>query len=72
MRLKPYILGIQDGIEQPYDLSSGMTWERDQGANEAYDRGANMGQLIGRAKEYILVPVSAISARLAQIRHFLP
>lgn len=48
MRIRPYIYGIKDGLSSPYDLSSGITWENDQSANEAYDAGANVGQLIGK------------------------
>ena len=39
--------GCVDGWKQPFDLTSGMTYER-RILNEAYDWGANAGQLAGR------------------------
>jgi hypothetical protein len=48
---RAYTIGVRDGIESPHDLSMGMTWEIDRGENDAYDRGANLGQRIGRARE---------------------
>jgi hypothetical protein len=45
--MKPYLLGLRDGFESPHDLGSGLTWDDDD-ANEAYDRGVNLGQLVGR------------------------
>jgi hypothetical protein len=41
-----YKQGVVDGLEEPYDLSCGMTYSDER--NEIYDRGANMGQWIGR------------------------
>ena len=43
-RIRPFLLGLRDGWRQPYELSMGITWDDDQDANEAYDRGANWGQ----------------------------
>lgn len=36
-------LGVRDGREQPYDLTSGMTYPSPT-LNEAYDSGVNYGQ----------------------------
>jgi hypothetical protein len=41
-----YNIGYQDGLENPDDLSIGMTWP-DNDLNEAYDRGVNEGQAEG-------------------------
>ena len=41
-------LGFADGWEQPDDLTSGLTWPNDQGCNEAYDHGVNIGQWFGQ------------------------
>ena len=46
-----YDLGVQDGLENPHDLSMGMTWEDDQDMNEAYDRGVNAGLAEGLSRE---------------------
>ena len=46
--LRARALGVVDGLRQPYDLSSGMTWDDDQDANEAYDAGVNIGQALAR------------------------
>ena len=46
--LLAFKLGFRDGRENPNDLSSGLTWEDDQGMNEAYDHGVNVGQFVGR------------------------
>ena len=59
-RLRAWRLGIPDGIEQPHDLTMGRTWtaddtggdlERAFDLNAAYDRGVNLGQLVGRLIE---------------------
>lgn len=44
MKMQAMRLGFVDGWDSPDDLSSGLTWEMDQDANEAYDRGVNLGQ----------------------------
>ena len=41
-----WLLGFRDGWKQPYELSMGRTWDHDQDANEAYDRGVNAGQRV--------------------------
>lgn len=46
LRIRPFLLGVRDGWQQPFELSSGMTWDDDQGANEFYDCGVNVGQFI--------------------------
>jgi hypothetical protein len=38
--------GFVDGLEQPYELTSGMTWH-DPLMNEVYDHGVNCGQRVG-------------------------
>lgn len=52
--IRAFLLGIRDGIESPYDLGSGLTWADDQGENEWYDRGVNVGQAVYRAGESVL------------------
>ncbi len=42
-----YNQGIMDGLDEPHDLSSGMTYE-DEPDNEIYDLGVNVGQKIGK------------------------
>lgn len=44
---RPWLLGFKDGFASPYHLGSGITWNDDQGKNEAYDRGVNFGQRAG-------------------------
>ncbi len=46
-RRRAFILGYQDGLEQPFDLTSGLTWEDNPALNEAYDHGVNAGQIAG-------------------------
>lgn len=41
--------GFRDGWNQPIDLSVGMTYPCSR-CNEAYDRGVNLGQMIGKPK----------------------
>jgi hypothetical protein len=47
-RIKAWWLGFRDGIAEPYDLGSGITWAHDDRLSEVYDRGANWGQRIGK------------------------
>ena len=44
--IRAWLLGFSDGWQQPYELTTGRTWEHDQDANEAYDRGVNAGQRV--------------------------
>lgn len=44
--LRAFLLGVRDGLESPYDLSMGLTWEHDQLANERYDLGVNVGMAL--------------------------
>lgn len=46
--LKAFRLGFVDGWRQPFDLTSGITWEDSDTLNEAYDWGANFGQFAGQ------------------------
>lgn len=43
--MKAFLLGVVDGWREPLELSSGLTWD-DQGLNEWYDRGVNVGQFV--------------------------
>lgn len=45
-----YERGMEAGIAQPFDLTSGETFDRET-EREIYDRGATLGQLLGRLKE---------------------
>ena len=50
--IRAWIFGSQDGFAQPIELPDGITWGYDEygnagDLNEAYDRGANVGQIIG-------------------------
>ncbi len=47
-RVRAVWLGVKDGLRQPYELTSGITWDDYQDLNLAYDKGANLGQKIGR------------------------
>jgi len=44
----PYRMGFLDGMESPFGLGVGFTWDTDPDwrfdFNEAYDRGVNLGQ----------------------------
>jgi hypothetical protein len=44
--VRVWLFGFADGFSSPRCLSSGMSYPSSR-LNEAYDRGANMGQLIG-------------------------
>jgi len=45
-RLKAFWLGLCDGLQQPYDLTAGMTYDG-LDLQFAWDWGANIGQFIG-------------------------
>jgi hypothetical protein len=47
-KLKAFWLGVKDGWAQPHDLSMGLTWDDRDDLNLSYDRGANVGQFLGR------------------------
>lgn len=51
--MKPLLLGMVDGWEQPWDLSTGRTWP-DAEHNECYDRGVNIGQAVRRCIEVLV------------------
>jgi hypothetical protein len=46
MKIKAWRFGVRDGIDSPNALEFGMTYERDEDANEWYDRGVNVGQAL--------------------------
>jgi hypothetical protein len=46
VHLEAFSLGLRDGYEAPYELSSGLTWANCD-KNESYDHGVNIGQRIG-------------------------
>jgi len=46
--IDPFWLGLNDGYNQPYDLTMGLSWDDNQDKNEAYDHGATLGQFLGR------------------------
>lgn len=47
---KAWLLGLREGLGSPWDLGVGMTYDDDPGSRRsvAYDRGANLGQRLGR------------------------
>lgn len=45
--LASVLLGFADGFREPLELSGGRTWDRDQDANDRYDRVCNWGQVAG-------------------------
>lgn len=50
--LKAFRLGVRDGISEPIELTSGITWDEEffldaDDRNINYDRGVNLGQVIG-------------------------
>lgn len=47
-RIRAWRTGLIDGLEQPHDLTMGMSYNDDR-RNESYDAGVNVGQAIGRA-----------------------
>lgn len=60
-----YWLGLTDAIEQGGELHMGLSWQDDEAMNDAYERGANMGELIMR-------PVNWIRAALSRLVIVLP
>ena len=60
---KPWRLGVRDGLENPDDLGRGLTWEGNAEANEAYDRGVNVGQALARLGRAVHALVRALSAK---------
>jgi hypothetical protein len=45
---RAFRLGFVDGWHDGRAFSFGLTWDDDQEANEAYDRGVNWGQKFAR------------------------
>mgnify|MGYP000072426807 CR=1 FL=1 len=45
---KAFLQGVVDGLDQPDELTSGMTYTKDRNCQQAYDEGANLGQAVGR------------------------
>ena len=50
--VRAWKIGVQDGLSEPYDLGSGMTYECVR-LNAVYDMGANFGQWLGQRRECI-------------------
>jgi hypothetical protein len=44
--IRAFWQGMKDGFNEPYDLSSGMTYEDRPQLNEVYDYGVNLGQFL--------------------------
>jgi hypothetical protein len=53
IKLRPFLLGLREGREQPFDLITGVTYP-DRNASESYDRGINVGQALACAVPVIL------------------
>lgn len=45
--MRAFWTGLRDGVDQPYDLSMGMSYDDDR-LQASYDYGANVGQRVGR------------------------
>lgn len=66
-RVGAWRLGVADGFRQPHDLTCGVSWPTyDDPRNEAYDRGANLGQLAGRIVESIAFPLRTARRTLSR------
>lgn len=46
--VRVFLLGLCEGVAEPYGVTFGMTYD-DEALSDAYDRGANVGESIGRA-----------------------
>jgi len=47
-RIQAFLIGVKDGLDQPYELTMGITWVGNFALNNWYDRGVNLGQRIGK------------------------
>ena len=47
-RIQAFLMGVKDGLDQPYELTMGITWVGNFALNNWYDQGVNLGQRIGR------------------------
>ena len=47
-RIQAFLMGVKDGLDQPYELTMGITWVGNFALNNWYDRGVNLGQRIGK------------------------
>lgn len=45
---KVFWFGVREGYEDGRGFGCGLTWSGDQGKNEAYDHGVNIGQFFAR------------------------
>jgi hypothetical protein len=54
IRFRAFLMGLRDGWQQGASFSSGITWTEgtwfEAGANDAYDRGVNWGQIYRTGK----------------------
>lgn len=71
-RLHAYYLGLTDVIDQGGELSSGITWPDNQDWNEAYDRGANLGELLYRVWNPVLDGLERVRHFGRRVRQHLP
>lgn len=48
--IRAFMIGLRDGLESPWDLSMGMTYDS-PARQYAYDQGSILGQRLGRVKD---------------------
>jgi hypothetical protein len=77
LRANAFRLGYFDGIAQPDELTTGMTWQ-DSTLNRVYDEGVSIGQVAGAFLRGVVALIPLVfflfvaMLMLATIRVFIP